>query len=82
MRSMRMEQTDWHTRMIEDIFQTKANFNRQRRQQKTVYNGRSAFMRFHSLSATSVKVRWDALPQKEKDYWADIAKRLNEDAAD
>ena len=67
--------------MIEEVFETKANFNRQRRHQKTVYNGRSAFMRARGLNAVTVKPVWNALSEAERAWWSDEGKRLTIDAS-
>ena len=75
-----MEQAEWYECMIEHLFSTKANFNRQRRSIKVVYNGKTAFVKFHGLSAVAAKPKWDALSREEKGYWAAEAMRLNAEA--
>ena len=81
-RALCVAQREWHEGMISDLFETKANFNRQRSHQKTVYNGRSAFMRARGLNAVAVKPLWDALPQVDKDWWSDEGRRMTIEADD
>ena len=71
-----MSQREWHEGMIEEVFKTKANFNRLRNRPKTVYNGRSALMRERGLNAVTVKPVWNALTQVEQGNWSHHGKQL------
>lgn len=77
-----MSQEEWYDVMITTLFETKANFRKQRRSQNTVYNGRSAFMKSRGLNAVSVKPIWDKLSVDVKTYWAQVAHQTNEEASD
>ena len=77
-----MLQQEWHGKMVKDLFGAHANFRKERRKRRTVYNGRSAFVKHFGLNAVTVKPSWGAITSNEIAYWALEAIRLNDEAAD
>ena len=77
-----MAQEEWHDESIGTLFKTKANFRRQRKRCKAVYNGRAVFMKFNKLNVATVKDAWGRLTEAEKLHWSEVARKLNLETAD
>ena len=77
-----MAQRERREGLTEEVFETKAKFNRLRRHQKTVYNGRFAFARARGLDEVTVEPFRNALPHADRDWWSGEGKRLTVEADD
>ena len=72
------EQEAWHARKMKTLFETKQSFTKARKKRRVSYNARSAYMKTHSLNATTVKEPWDVVKQEgsEVQVWKNEASRL------
>ena len=72
------EQEAWHARKMDTLFDSKQAFTKARKKRRVSYNARSAYMRTHSLNATTVKEPWDVVKANvdEVRVWKSEATRL------